>query len=99
MVGDGAQGKHIKMFTHDPDSDHGDRTVDAGTSRRENLNERYFVIFLAFLSLTSFYPVIYVLINVHKKRGFDIVLTIAAVVATLFYKVTVAFDLEQIFIT
>ena len=63
------------------------------------MKDKSLIIILAILSMTAFYPVIYVLSTVHSKRGFDIVFTIACLIATMFYKLTLAFDNIDIFVT
>jgi hypothetical protein len=55
-------------------------------------------MFLGALSLLSFYPVLYVLATVHKNRGFEIVITIFTILTTIIYKVTLAFDISELFL-
>ncbi|CDW89904.1 UNKNOWN [Stylonychia lemnae] len=62
-------------------------------------NEKFFVIFLTFLSVTAYYPVIVALTKLHKNRGFDIILNLMTVIAQIMYKITLVFQYNEIFIS
>lgn len=63
-----------------------------------SLNERYLIVFLTLISLSSFYPCAYALAKVHKNRGFDIVFCFSCAMTTTIYKLMLAFDSTQFFI-
>ena len=62
------------------------------------MNERYFIILLAILSVSAFYPVVYVLIKVHKNRGFDVCTCICTAITTIIYKICLAFSMTDLFL-
>jgi hypothetical protein len=64
-----------------------------------NSNDQYLILIFTFVSLLGFYPVIYVLGVIHKRRGFDIVFTAACIIANIFYKITLAFNMSDFFIS